>query len=118
MRDIFGIKVAEYCEAHSTKQDEVLRALERETHLGTVTPQMIAGEYQGKLLEMLTRMKAPKRAIELGTFTGYSAICIARGLPDGALCLAGPGLGAGSAGPGRADPAGTGSGCATRDGRG
>jgi len=75
-----------YCEAHSTPQDEVLHQLERETHLKTLAPQMLSGQLQGQLLTTLTRIKGVKRALEIGTFTGYSAICIARGLkPDGRL---------------------------------
>jgi len=70
----------DYCADHSSLQDVVLDALERETHLTTVTPQMIAGPYQGKLLQILSQLTQPQRALEIGTFTGYAAICIARGL--------------------------------------
>jgi len=62
--------------------DPVLNALVRETHLTTLMPQMICSEEQGHLLTMLTQLLRPKRVLELGTFTGYSAICIARGLPS------------------------------------
>ncbi len=69
-----------YCAEHTSTHDDVLKALERETHLTTVTPQMIAGPYQGKFLEFISRMVQPNRALEIGTFTGYATICIARGL--------------------------------------
>jgi predicted O-methyltransferase YrrM len=80
MNDLLLKDALQYCVDHTTSADDVLLALERETHLTTITPQMIAGPYQGKLLEMLSRLIQPQRALEIGTFTGYAAICIARGL--------------------------------------
>ena len=59
--------------------------LERETYLRVINPRMISGHLQGKLLEMLVRMMRPKRVLEIGTFTGYSALSIARGLEDDAI---------------------------------
>ena len=61
-----------------------MHRLERETYLRVINPRMISGHVQGKLLEMLVRMMRPKRVLEIGTFTGYSALSIARGLEDGA----------------------------------
>ena len=61
-----------------------MHRLERETYLRVINPRMISGHLQGKLLEMLVRMMRPKRVLEIGTFTGYSALSIARGLDDGA----------------------------------
>lgn len=76
----------EYIEAHITPQDPVLYELTRRTHLSVVHPRMLSGHIQGELLTILARMSNAKRALELGTFTGYSAICIARGLTqDGTL---------------------------------
>ena len=75
----------EYCTAHSTHADEVLQALERETHLRTLSPQMLSGPLQGTLLYMVSAMHRPRLALEIGTFTGYSAICIARGLAEDGL---------------------------------
>lgn len=57
-----------------------MHLLERETYLRVINPRMISGHLQGKLLEMLVRMLRPKRVLEIGTFTGYSALSIARGL--------------------------------------
>ena len=74
-----------YIEAHIAPEDELLRELDRETHLSVVQPRMLSGHMQGRLLEMLVRMLAPKRILEIGTFTGYSAICMARGLPVGGI---------------------------------
>ena len=63
-----------------------MRELERETYLRVINPRMISGHLQGKLLEMLVRMMRPQRVLEIGTFTGYSAICLGAALPaDGHL---------------------------------
>lgn len=62
-----------------------MHRLERETYLRVINPRMISGHLQGKLLEMLVRMMRPRRVLEIGTFTGYSALSIARGLEDDAL---------------------------------
>ena len=62
-----------------------MHQLERETYLRVINPRMISGQIQGKLLEMLVRMMRPKRVLEIGTFTGYSALSIARGLEEGAI---------------------------------
>ncbi len=76
----------EYIENFGCKDDELLRALERETALTQVNPQMQSGCYQGHLLAMLIGMTGAKRVLEIGTFSGYSAICMARALPvDGQL---------------------------------
>ena len=70
----------------NTKPEEALmHQLERETYLRVINPRMISGHLQGKLLEMLVRKMRPKRVLEIGTFTGYSALSIARGLEDDAL---------------------------------
>ena len=83
MRDSQNDRIADYCERHTTPPDDVLFEVERNSYLKTVTPQMITGRYQGKLLEILTAMLAPERALEIGSFTGYGAISIARGLSPG-----------------------------------
>ncbi len=72
-----------YIEEHVTAEDPLLTELDRETHLRVVQSRMISGHVQGRLLEMLVRMLRPQRILEIGTFTGYSAICMARGLGDG-----------------------------------
>ena len=72
-----------YIHDFSSPEEELLHELDRQTHLQVVQPRMLSGHMQGRLLEMLVRMLAPKRILEIGTFTGYSAICMARGLPVG-----------------------------------
>jgi predicted O-methyltransferase YrrM len=75
----------EYARQYSSAEDEVLAALNRETHLRTVYPNMLSGHLQGRFLEMISRLLAPRRILEIGTFTGYSAICMARGLTNDGL---------------------------------
>lgn len=75
--------IREYCENHSSKQDYVLERIERDTNLFTHMPQMLAGSQQGLFLRFLSRMICPGNILEIGTFTGYSAVCLADGLADG-----------------------------------
>ena len=77
-------KLEQYILANTSPEEELMHKLERETYLRVINPRMISGHLQGKLLEMLVRMMRPKRVLEIGTFTGYSALSIARGLEDGA----------------------------------
>lgn len=76
-------QVHQYCEAHSTSADQVLNDLERETHLKTLAPQMMCGALQGQLLYMLSSMIQAKSVLEVGAFTGYASICMARGMATG-----------------------------------
>lgn len=77
-----GDALDSYVDAHTSPEPELLTRLTRESNLRLVNGRMCSGHLQGRLLKMLTRMVAPKLALELGTFTGYSALCIAEGLPD------------------------------------
>lgn len=79
-------QLEKYINDLSEPQDEVLEALEKETYLNVLNPRMISGHIQGKFLEFLVRMIRPRNILEIGSFTGYSAICMARGMEDGA-CL-------------------------------
>lgn len=71
-----------YIAAHSTEPSEALEWLERQTHIRTNYPRMMSGSVQGQLLKMLVEISGASRALEIGSFTGYSAICIASGLPE------------------------------------
>lgn len=73
----------EYVENHTTPEDEALRKLRRRTNLTSLMPRMLSGPVQGKLMEMLSIMIAPKYILEIGTFTGYSAYCLCKGLTPG-----------------------------------
>jgi predicted O-methyltransferase YrrM len=72
-------KIYEYAENYSTEEPEILRKLSRETHLTQVYPQMLSGHLQGLLLRMIVGMVKPRRILEIGTFTGYSALAMALG---------------------------------------
>ena len=72
-----------YIKEHSTPEDKVLEDLYRQTNLYVVNPNMVSGHIQGKLLEMFSCMIHPLRILEIGTYTGYSAICLSRGLKSG-----------------------------------
>ncbi|MCB0502495.1 MAG: O-methyltransferase [Bacteroidetes bacterium] len=79
---IISKELDQFIEDNTTPQDEVLKALDRATHLHFMMPQMISGTVQGKFLEMLSCMAKPERILEIGTFTGYSTICFAKGLSE------------------------------------
>ncbi|MBO4570417.1 MAG: O-methyltransferase [Bacteroidales bacterium] len=71
-----------YVISHSTPRKEALEWIVRQTHLRTKFPHMLAGFEAGKLLETFSMMLRPRRILELGTFTGYSSVCLAAGLPE------------------------------------
>lgn len=78
--------LAEYIEQHSSPESDTLKKITRSTHLELINPRMLSGHVQGRVLSMLSQMIQPKRILELGTFTGYSALCLAEGLSrDGKL---------------------------------
>ena len=75
----------QYIEQFSSPEEALLHELERETFLRVLNPRMISGHIQGKLLEMIVCMIRPQNILEIGTFTGYSALSMAAGLPDGGV---------------------------------
>jgi len=75
-------ELEKYILDHIDEEDPVLHELDRETHLKVLGARMLSGHLQGKVLTMISKMIGPKRILELGTFTGYSAICLARGLKE------------------------------------
>jgi predicted O-methyltransferase YrrM len=78
--------IEKYIEDHTSPQHELLQQLMRDTHLKTIYPRMLSGNLLGRFLTMLSRMISPERILEIGTFTGYSAICLALGMnPTGKL---------------------------------
>ena len=76
-------KIERYCEEHTSIPGKALRDLERKTYLTTLAPQMISGHLQGRFLSMISHLLRPKSILEIGTFTGYSSICLAEGLAPG-----------------------------------
>ena len=84
--DIIHPQIQAYAEYLSTKEDELLKEINNYTATNHTEYQMLSGHLQGKLLEMISRMGQPRRILEIGTFTGYSALCLAKGLTtDGQL---------------------------------
>lgn len=75
-------EIEKYILNHIEPEDEILKELNRDTHLNVIGARMISGHLQGQMLTMLSKMIHPKCILELGTFTGYSAICLAKGLQD------------------------------------
>ena len=79
-------EIQRYADAHTSPEPPLLARLNRETHVQTLMPRMLSGHAQGRLLSMVSYMVRPRRVLELGTFTGYAALCLAEGLTaDGAL---------------------------------
>ncbi len=72
--------LSQYCENHSSEESDVLKKLNRETHLKVVSPRMLSGHLQGRFLSFISTLQQPNFIIEIGTYTGYSAICLAEGL--------------------------------------
>ena len=76
-------RIEKYIIDHSSPEDPVLEELYRQTHIKFVNPNMSTGYLQGRFLEFMSRMIKPSNILEIGTFTGYSAICLAKGLAEG-----------------------------------
>jgi len=77
--------IESYAEQHSKPESIVLQKLYRETHLKVIHPRMLSGQLQGKLLQFMSQMIKPKNILEIGTFTGYSAICLSEGLIENGI---------------------------------
>ncbi len=75
----------DYIEKHTSSEPDLLKKLNRETHLHVVNPRMLSGHVQGRMLKMICSMLKPTCVLELGTFTGYSALCLAEGIPSNGI---------------------------------
>ena len=73
-------ELEQYVEQHSQQEPELLVQLFRETHQKVLQPRMLSGHFQGRVLSMLSKIIAPKTILEIGTYTGYAALCLAEGL--------------------------------------
>jgi len=78
--EITDAKINSYIEQYSSKPSHVLQKIERETYLRSIYPRMLSGHVQGRFISMISRMIKPQFILEIGTFTGYSAICLCEGL--------------------------------------
>jgi len=75
--------IEKYIDDHTSEAGKLLKKIERETYLKSIYPRMLSGNVQGKFLSLISKMISPKYILEIGTFTGYSAICLSEGLADG-----------------------------------
>ena len=75
-------EIEKYIEAHTTGESDVLQQLNRKTQTDVLMPQMLSGKVQGQFLKFISQMVQPERVLEIGTFTGYAAICLAEGLTE------------------------------------
>ena len=76
------MSLEEYIELHSSCENEALAEITRQTNIHVLNPHMLSGQVQGRVLSFISQMICPKRILELGTFTGYSALCLAEGLTE------------------------------------
>lgn len=84
--DFLPEQLSNYIIAHSEDEPKLLQKLSRETHQKILQPRMLSGHYQGRILSMISKLVNPKTILEIGTYTGYSALCLAEGLQnDGVL---------------------------------
>ncbi|RZA00152.1 MAG: O-methyltransferase [Sphingobacteriaceae bacterium] len=83
--EILDEKLQQYLDTHTDPETEALQKINRDTYLRVLKPHMLSGHYQGRVLSMLSKMMQPKLIVEIGTFTGYSAICLAEGLAEGGI---------------------------------
>ena len=80
--DFLPPTIATYADTHTSPESELLHRLNRNTRAHVMAPRMLSGHIQGRLLSMLSHMIRPRRILEIGTYTGYSALCLAEGLTD------------------------------------
>lgn len=79
--------IEEYSQAHTSPESTLLALLNRETHAKVLQPRMLSGHVQGRLLALFSTMMRPRRVLEIGTYTGYSALCLAEGLTEDGLLI-------------------------------
>lgn len=75
-------QINQYSLDHTTAESDLLNKINRETHLEVLQPRMLSGHLQGRFLSMISKLMQPKHILEIGTYTGYSALCLAEGLPQ------------------------------------
>lgn len=76
-------RLSDYSSEHSSPENSILRKINRDTHANVLKPRMLSGHLQGRVLSMISHMINPARILEIGTYTGYSAICLCEGLKPG-----------------------------------
>src|SRR6185369_11004064 len=84
--DFLPAQLQQYIELHTCDESDLLKKINRETHANVLKSRMLSGQVQGRFLSLISKIIKPKAILEIGTYTGYSAICLAEGLqPDGKL---------------------------------
>ncbi len=83
--NIFPDNISDYLEAHTSVLPAYMQSLERETYLKVLMPQMLSGNMQGLTLQLFSMMLQPQNILEIGTFTGYASICLAKGLASNGI---------------------------------
>jgi predicted O-methyltransferase YrrM len=78
--EFIDIPLSNYCQNNTSAESDLLTQLNRETHLKVVSPRMLSGHLQGRFLSFISKLKQPNLILEIGTYTGYSALCLAEGL--------------------------------------
>lgn len=78
-------RIEDYCKQHTSEESDDLKYIERQTHLRFLKPNMLSGNWQGNLLKVLSLLVQPKSVLEIGTFTAYSSLCLAKGLSEGGV---------------------------------
>jgi caffeoyl-CoA O-methyltransferase len=81
--EILNVDLQRYAEQHTTPENDLLKKINRDTHANVLMPRMLSGHLQGRVLSMISHMIRPKNVLEVGTYTGYSALCLAEGLAQG-----------------------------------
>jgi caffeoyl-CoA O-methyltransferase len=81
--EFLPFEIENYAEQHTAEESDLLKKLNRDTYAHVLMPRMLSGNLQGRMLAAISQMIRPKRILEIGTFTGYSALCLAEGLADG-----------------------------------
>jgi len=81
--DFINEDIVRYAELHTTPESELLRKINRDTHAEVLRPRMLSGHLQGRILSMISGMIRPANILEIGTYTGYSALCMCEGLKPG-----------------------------------
>lgn len=85
--DIIKKEIQEYAERHTFEESDLLQRVNRDTHANVMMPRMLSGHLQGRLLSMVSCMIKPRRILEIGTYTGYSALCLAEGLQEDGILI-------------------------------
>jgi caffeoyl-CoA O-methyltransferase len=81
--DLINESIQHYAEQHTSSEADLLKKIDRDTHAKVMMPRMLSGHLQGRVLSMISHMIRPQRILEIGTYTGYSAVCLAEGLQEG-----------------------------------